>query len=224
MILETEAVTLGYIKYKDSSIIARVFTRDLGFRSLIVNGIRSKKSKNNPGYFEGFSVLDLVIYHSKRSNLHRLSEFKLAYPTVSIRSDVRKRSIVLFLSEVLYRLLQSEESENVGLYHFIRQSTLALDQAEVGIENFHLQFLLQLAGYLGFGFDWLRPEDEIGLGHSAEVDQLARDLLHADFFTHFEMNGHQRSEILESIIGYYRTHVHQGLDIKSLAVLQSIFK
>ncbi len=224
MIVKTEGVTLGYIKYKDSSIIARVFTREFGFQSLLVSGIRSKKSKHNPGYFEGFSILDLLLYQSKRSSLHRLSEFKLSHPTHSIRSDVRKRSIALFLSEVLYRLLQGEEGEHGALYDYLRESIVAFDTTTSGVENFHLQFLLRLAGFLGFGFDSLGAADQIGLGHSEEVDKLASVLYYGDFFGTFPINGKQRSDILEALIKYYQTHLHQGLEIKSLPVLQSIFK
>ncbi|MEM9329220.1 MAG: DNA repair protein RecO [Bacteroidota bacterium] len=224
MILKTEGVTLGYIKYRDSSIIARVFTREFGFQSFLVTGIRSKKAKNNPGFFEGFTILDLVLYQSKRSTLHRLSEFKLSEPCHSIRTEVRKRAIALFLSEVLYRLLQAEEEQHVPLYTFLRQSILQFDGASAAIENFHLQFLLRLASYLGFGFESISSHSQIALGHSEEIDHLASDLLQADYFSPFDMTGKQRSEILEAMIKYYQTHLHQGLEVKSLAVLQSIFK
>ena len=224
MILKTEGVTLGYIKYKDSSIIARVFTRDLGFQSFLITGIRSKKSKNNPGYFEGFTLLELILYQSQRSNLHRLSEFKQQDPLPSIRSNVRKRAIALFLSQMLYRLLQSEEEQNLPLYHFLQQSIKAFDEATTGVENFHLQFLLRLASFLGFGFEPSVHGGRINLGHSEDLDEIGSQLLQSPFFETFEINGRQRGEILEALIKYYQTHLHQGLDIRSLAVLQQIFK
>ena len=111
MITKTEGISISYIRYKDTSIIARVFTQHHGLQSLVVNGIRSKKSRRNPGYFEPFSVLELVLYWSKQKDIHRLSEFQAKYPLSGIRSDLRKSTITLFLSEILGKVLQSEKQE-----------------------------------------------------------------------------------------------------------------
>ena len=41
MLRKTQGIVLSYIKYKDSSIIVRIFTRELGLKGYVVNGARS---------------------------------------------------------------------------------------------------------------------------------------------------------------------------------------
>ena len=45
MLEKTEGIVLNYLKYRDTSIIVRIYTRKYGLQSYIVNGIRSQKSK-----------------------------------------------------------------------------------------------------------------------------------------------------------------------------------
>ena len=47
MLANTEAIILGYINYSESSIILRAYTKDFGYKSFIIRGIRTKKKKLN---------------------------------------------------------------------------------------------------------------------------------------------------------------------------------
>ncbi len=224
MISKTEGISINYIKYKDSSIIARVFTRDYGLQSLIINGIRSKKSKKNPGYFEPFSVLELVLYWSKDKDLHRLSEFRPKHMLSNIRSDMKKSAITLFLSEVLAKVLQAEKHENIPLFEFLEASVIAFDHALKNDENFHLQFLIKLTTFLGFGFEPSLIQDHVVSGHAAQIDDFAESLVSKEFFASIPATGKIRSETLDMILKYYQYHLGHALEIRSLEVLKSVFR
>ena len=43
MLKKTAGIVLSHIKYKDSSIIVRIFTRELGLKGYLVNGVREAK-------------------------------------------------------------------------------------------------------------------------------------------------------------------------------------
>ena len=43
---KTRGLVLSYIKYKETSIICKIFTESFGIQSYIINGIRNSKSKN----------------------------------------------------------------------------------------------------------------------------------------------------------------------------------
>ena len=45
MLVNTEAIILGYINYSETSIILKSYTKDFGSKSFIIRGIRSKKKK-----------------------------------------------------------------------------------------------------------------------------------------------------------------------------------
>ena len=74
MIAKTKGIVLSYMKYGDNSIIARIFTEEYGYGSYIVNSIRSQKSKKSIGYFQPFSILELVLYVKETRDLQRISE------------------------------------------------------------------------------------------------------------------------------------------------------
>ena len=44
MIIKTNGIVLKYLKYKESSIICKIYTESHGLQSFIVNGVRSTKS------------------------------------------------------------------------------------------------------------------------------------------------------------------------------------
>ena len=43
---KTRGLVLSFIKYKETSIICKIFTESFGVQSYIINGIRNSKSKN----------------------------------------------------------------------------------------------------------------------------------------------------------------------------------
>ena len=55
-------IVLSYMRYGDTSIIARIFTEESGYGSYIVNSVRSQKSKKSIGYFQPFTILDMLLY------------------------------------------------------------------------------------------------------------------------------------------------------------------
>ena len=87
---KTRGLVLSFIKYKETSIICKIFTESFGVQSYIINGIRNSKSKNI-GFFQPLNILDLVVYHKKSSDLHRIKETKFQYVYRTIHLDIKKR-------------------------------------------------------------------------------------------------------------------------------------
>lgn len=236
MLIKTRGIVLNFLRYRETSIIARVYTERLGLQSYIVNGVRKAKPPGRIALFQPFTFLELVAYTSRQGGLTRLSEYRCAEPFRTLPYDVRKSSIALFLSEVVGRVLLEEE-ENVPLFTFLHDSILAFDRQEEGFENFALVFLLQLSNYLGFG-----PEtgeqitsqvafaSEVPGGAAAHGPTAMR---FREFEQHFDAllrnpaqasipNGRVRRELLDVLIRYYQLHVERLGDVRSLSVLSEV--
>ena len=223
MIVKTRGIVLGYIKYGESSIIVKTYTHELGAVSLIVNSIRSQKAKRSIGYFQPFSLLELVLYVKESRDLQRISEFKSYQPLHFIHQDMIKSSITLFLSEVLGKLVVAEQSPNHDLYGFLDGSIKSLEQLKAGVENFHLQFLLKLSDHLGYG---LLDLEEL----FTSINQLSPDsidlaelnnLYQHDYGHVLKMNGVERNEILTAILNFYRHHVEIS-KVNSMEILRKV--
>ena len=59
MLIKTRGIVLGFIKYKETSVIVSIYTEAIGLKSYIVNAVRDKK--NRAIFFQPLTILDLVL-------------------------------------------------------------------------------------------------------------------------------------------------------------------
>ena len=223
MIVKSKGIVLSYIKYRDTSIIARIFTETHGYGSYIVNSVRSPKSNKSIGHFQPFCILDLVLYVKQSRELQRISEFKNHVPLHSIHSNFTKTTITLFLSEVFSKLLASEQAANPELFGFAENSIRSFDSMNSGVGNFHIQFLLKIASYLGYEIE--EAEDLFSsidkLVPMSEGQHLLEKMLKDEYGSRYDLNRDIRNEMLESILHFYQHHAQISWP-KSLEVLRSV--
>ena len=72
MLKKTEGVVLSAIRYKESSIIVRIFSRELGLKSYIINGVRTQGAKSKAALYQPMTLLDLVVYEKEGAGLQRI--------------------------------------------------------------------------------------------------------------------------------------------------------
>ena len=241
MIHTLRGVVLHHIKYKESSAIVHIYTDQYGRQAYLVNNIRGKKSKNPGNLLQPLTLLELEAYHKEGRDLQRLNEIHNYIPYRTIPFDVHKSSQALFLAEVLYKVLR-EEDPNERLYEFLEHSLQLLDVSEDSIVNFHLLFLVQLTKYLGFYpennygdnrtcFDMRNGQFNDGTGiHPEYFDKRSSELLTRLLGSSFKelpqmiVDQNTRKQFLENIMDYYRLHIHGFGALKSLAVLNEIYR
>ena len=227
MLHKTKGIVINYIPYRETSVIAKIYTEKFGVQSYIENGVRSSKGKNRAALFQPLTLLDLVVYHSDKKGIHRLSEIKCSDPLNTIPYEVRKSSLALFINEILHKALK-EHSENEALFFFLYQSIITLDDMPEGYENFHLIFLAKLSIYLGFA-----PQSaaEIGLQFKELGIQIPLDndingvldlLFDADYTFHIPINKGMRNHLLDVMIMFYKIHLDEFGEMKSLPVLRAV--
>lgn len=231
MLHKTRGIALNYIRFRETSIIVKIYTEKFGIQSYIVNGVRSAKSKTNRiALFQPLTLLDLVVYHkSKEQTIHRLSEVRCSLPFRSLPFDFVKSSIALFMTELLVKTLREEEN-NLPLFEFLVESVVYLEETTAYYENFHLQFLAKLASYLGFGAETVREmEQELSENlYPYQLEPAMREALqafiHLPFDCSVRLDRLQRSKLLDTLIFYYKIHLEGLGEIKSLEVLRELMK
>lgn len=231
MLHKTRGIALSYIRYRESSIIAKIYTEAFGIQTYIVNGVRSSKSRTNRiALFQPLTLLDMVVYHkNKEDTMHRISEMKCYQPFQSLPYDVVKSSLALFVTEMLGKTLKEEES-NLLLFQFIEESVVYLDEAESAFENFHIHFLVQLASFLGFGIETVEDlESELKNQHFPHMpDPVEKNatmqLLAGNYGLNVVLDRKRRISILEKLLFFYKIHMEALGEIKSLEVLREVLK
>ena len=241
MLEKTQCITLNPVKYSDSSVIARLYSREYGRISIMVKGVNSRKKGKHNIIFQPFFILDLEIYYKASRELQMIKESTVAFAPHNIYSDVKKSCVAMFLGEVLTSILK-EESPNVELFDFIKESIKYYDQSGDGFANFHLAFLAGLSSFLGFEPCKKRNDNQIFFdmkngcfsemppvhGYYSSVENsaiLARIFASSfDSVKNITLTGKQRNEILDDLLNYYNLHLSGLTSVKSLEVLKEIFR
>ena len=165
------------------------------------------------------TMLDLVVYKKENADIQRMSEMRCLHAYESIPYDVRKSTISLFLAEVLYKCVR-EEGPSEELFGFLEQSLLIFDHLEDHFQNFHLQFLMRLSRFLGYGVDASQGfREHFTGGGRAVVERLMGESYGADI----AMGRSFRRTVLDHLVDFYKLHNDGLADIRSLGVLKEIF-
>lgn len=228
MLQKTRGIALSYIRYRETSIIARVYTEEYGLQSYIVNSVRTARSKNNRiALFQPLTLLDMVVYYKNDRDLHRISEVKTSYPFQSLPFDVSKSTIAMFVTEMLNKVLKEEASSPV-LFRFLAESVIFLEEAQTDFENFHLAFLLKLSFFLGFGpesdreFESQLRENSYPFLPDIETETALNIMLRQPFGTPIKLARTSRNDLLDALVAYYQIHIDSIGEVKSLPVLREV--
>lgn len=229
MTITTRAIVFQYLKYRDSSIIVRTFTESHGAQSYLVNGVRKAKARYPIGLFQPLALVEVVAYHHKNRDLHRLKEIKQLAPYRTLPFSPKKQGLALFLTEMLQQVFR-EEPENPALFSFLWEACQVLDTLEKGYESFHLQLLLKIARFSGIGvasaeemFAQMQhlPTDP---NTAREEKALINRLLSEPFDAAIPLNGRMRTHILENLLDFYRFYHDHLRELKSLPILREIMR
>lgn len=220
MLFKTRGIVFRFTKYGETSIIVNIFTEQFGLQGYIVNGVRSKSSKNKIALYQPLTLLDLVVYHKENADVMRIKEIRCLHPYQTIHQDIRKSAIAMFLNEVVNKAVR-EQSQAEEICSFMIDSFIALDQVS-SPENFHLIFLLKLSRYLGFG---PQSNDEVldGWLLDHEEEALLKKLLTANYDQVISISYSSRRNVLDALLRFYATHTENFGEIKSVQVLKEMF-
>ena len=247
---KTLGIVLRLLKYNDESVIADIFTSDYGAMGFIVRLPRNRKSPLRTVLLRPLSILSLEFDYRPNQNLQRLRGMQVAVPYRSLPYEPMKEAVALFLSEFLYHALR-HETHNPALFRYLSSGLQWLDETQEGVANFHLVFLMRMTRFLGFWpaireerrsaelRDRLRrPVACFDLKEGIMTEMIPRHeaflppaesamvpfILRMNFPTMhlFRMNREQRNRILDVLTDYYRLHVPEFPELKSLEILRSI--
>ena len=240
MLIKTEAIVLHSFKFGESRLIVEMFTREVGRLSFAVPIPKTAKGRLKKQYFQPMTLLEVECDVRQNVQLQKLKDAHLLTAYTSIPFSPEKLALSLFIAEFLYHALRSEQQDKL-LFAYVCDSMQWLDTVEVGFANFHLTFLMRMSRFLGFYpnlddyvdgcvFDLRTATFSLQVPtHRDFLDshdsQLIHTLMRMDFPTMhlFQLSHHDRNRITEVLLHYYRLHIPQFPELKSLGVLQELW-
>jgi len=240
MLEKTKGIVLHSLKYVEDSLIVSVFTLHRGAMTFMVKLPKGKRSGMKTQLLRPLTVLDMDIDYRDRFQLQKIKDLHVALTYTSLPYEPVKEAVAMFLGEALYHAVK-KEGQNQPLFDFLEHSLEWFDLAERDYANFHLCLLIQLTRHLGFypNMDDASPNALFDLVDgcfvyviphhgqylSAEEANFMAKLLKMNYATmhRVHLNRQQRGRILHILNTYYRVHLPDYPELKSLEVLAELF-
>jgi DNA repair protein RecO (recombination protein O) len=216
MVHASEFIVLAVTKVGDKSLVLHTLSPEWGRRSFITGVSR----KAPMALFMPLSIIEGEVTENPKSELWRLREITAPLSLNGIRGDVHKNTMTLFMSEVLFRTIRDGANEP-GLFDWCRRSILTLDAMQSDFANYHLRFLLEFAGALGFAPS-VQDLAPFAGEHFAVLKQLLT--LSAAESMLVPMTGSQRNAVAALLLDYIGYHTDSPVQVRSLAVLRELYK
>lgn len=226
MLHKTNGVFIHQLKYSENSIIARIYTENLGLKSFLIKGVGNKKSAIRSNVLQPMAQLELVFINKEKSTLHYLKELNITNSGSSIPFNFYKTAIAIFMSEVLLKCIKEEET-NPALYEFVSNTVKLLDIKEDNLGFFPLIFMIKLSRFLGFSIEDRINSVDLMMNYGPISQDVIHCLQHIKSLPvmdqyEFTLAKATRKEVLNFLINYYEAHLIKSGDIKSHKVLETI--
>jgi DNA repair protein RecO (recombination protein O) len=237
-----QIVVLHVVKHKESGFIIQGYSSRNGRESFFIKASSKKGSYKILSHFHPLAILELTLSGFRLSDIPLIKEFCPSYKLAGIRGDVKKSSIALFMSEIIYRTLTGQEY-NPEIYHFLKDSIIQFEKTESGVANYHLVFLLEMCKKLGYSpeirknitpgmlFDipsarFLEDGESSSLCLGREESDILFRLENtpAEQLSSIKISGKQRYEFIKAMIKYLTFHSGHEIRVESLDVLREVFE
>ena len=131
---QSRIIVLHLTKYGDSGLVVHAIDSEAGRCSYMLRGAGrsgaakagSRSSRVTVGSFHNLAVLDIVSVANPRSSMALITDYEPAIRLDSLRSDVDKNAIALFISELLYRTIV-EQNYDPHLFAWLTDAIAKLD-------------------------------------------------------------------------------------------------
>ena len=236
--VHTDLIVLNRLRYGETSLIVRAFTRELGLQSYLVKGVLGAKKKGlRASYFQSLTLLNAVVTTANTSRLFTIKEAKPLLIGQGYLSDVVKSNVALFMAEVIASVL-SEGHPEQELFDFVSEQANRLEKEKPAPDSL-IKFLLGITRHLGSYPDQVyKPGQVFDLNEGIFTDQFTAtqalsvptsarlaSYLGIDFdkVTLHNDDKTTRKELLEGLLDYLSAQIAGFKHPKSLEIIQSIF-
>ena len=221
MILNTNAIVLNRMKYKNSSLIARVFTENAGKISIIMNGAGKRKG-NIIGIIEPPNIIKLDYYQRQSKSLQTCKEVSFLYHNTSIRNDITKLGASLAIVEIIDKTFH-ENDHNADVYHLTSNALQLIDNQLYNAKLVLTFFMFELINELGFMMNLENKSDTSLIINESQTKFLLHlkqyTLNNLDAVNYSDINLIEMITILEM---YIKQHLKLNKDIESLKMIREI--
>lgn len=231
MLLSTPGLVLHTTPYAETSVVVKVFTRQLGVQSYLVKGVRGRGGRMKQNLFEPLSSLDMVVYDSHHGELNYIRELTPRHPARP--SEPVDNALRFFMTEVLYKTLHDDDPLP-DLFDYVEETAV---DSQLPAAHLPISFLLTVARHLGIdpldNHSTREPYFDLQQGRfvsapsettlSPELSSLLHEYISSSPIAH-RSSLIDRHALLNALIVYYQLHLSGFRSFHSHEILHTILK
>lgn len=240
MLRSLHCIALRTIKYNEKHSILSAYSLEMGRVSFLLPAGSGREAARRRALMMPLGTFECVADIRHGQDIYIMKEPKADIISHGIHSNPIKSALALFIAELLSVVLR-EYQEDKALFLFLRQSIERLNDATVGVANFHLCFLYRLGCFVGIEPDVSTYQEGrifdmvdgifrvsaplhsqyLGQQEAAVVALLSR--MTFDNMHRFRLSRENRNQMLDVILEYYTIHYASLSSLKSIDVLRALF-
>lgn len=148
MLAKTRGLVLKEIKYRDTSAICSLYTRDFGKISIILKGGRNPKNRLS-GLFITGNLLEVVLYRTGNRNLSPVREARIINSPMASEPDLDRFSTLYRIIDIVRNTTGSGE-KSPRLFDALSQAIETLSWPCQNTDAVLAWFFMRLVSILGF--------------------------------------------------------------------------
>ncbi len=253
MLLSTPGLVLHTTPYSESSVVAKVFTRQLGQRSYIIKGVRGRGGRVKQNLLQPLSCLDMVVYDNPKTDLNYIKEISPRHPLSTVNSQLpTQNALRFFMTEVLYKALREAEPMP-ALFDYVEETSffcspklgeLSYEGGLRSVSHLPVLFLLTVSHHLGIepldNYSLREPLFDLQEGRflsaptettlSPELSTLLHEYHHSSLPTRpsslipHPSSLEDRIALINALLSYYHLHLSGFAHFHSHEILHTILK
>lgn len=234
-----QAIVLQTVKYGETSRVLKCYTDLFGLQSYMVNGVNGKKAVVKPGMMLPLTNLTLIATQKGRGTLERIKEARVSVTHEQLYTDPVRNALALFVAEVLTKCLKTEQGDR-DKFDFVSAFCRYLDMSPVIPAHVPQFFLVELSRHLGF-YPQAPMHNQAVYFDSMEGCFCSQKPLHPYYFDvessaalhhllqkwddveNLKIPRNVRKLLMRDLLIFYRTHVTDFGQIKSIEVFEEVF-
>lgn len=147
-IVKTEAIVLRSRKYRESSKMLTLYTKEFGKMTALLKGARRASAKY-PKAIDPMAHIAIVLYTKDTREVQTISQCDLVNAFTKISDDLEKLSLAMMMLELVNNSAHGHE-KNLQLFLLLQESLETLHRATKNLKNVFYRFEIGLAESLGY--------------------------------------------------------------------------
>lgn len=228
MIQKSKAVVLKTVEFKETSLIATLFTQKHGKIAVIAKGARRPKNKFAAFLVPG-QMLEVLYYYKQSRSVQTLSEVSYIKQLSELRYDIDKMALSTITMELVSQLIHDNEV-NEPVFEFLIRFLPWLNERKDVSRKIFPYVQIRLAQLIGIGLQaQIQASDQVQSGfiniqtgelsdessgsesiklNSAQF-KFVNQALHSASTSIFslKLNNRELAELIEYLDKYFRYHI-----------------